>query len=198
MKKIFSVIAIAVFLSICLEGCSENDPVIFTDSQVEFDATTLNANAAGLTYPIIGRIPGFGRVANTTDSTLRRFSRTIRIRINLVGAQLTTQEETVGYEVFTSSPISSFSMPATITNQTPAMPAATLAVSNAVAGVHYAALSGILNFPTDSSFAFLEIPILNPGATAGAGRFLGLRLNSNGTIKPSVNFSELGLVIDQR
>jgi hypothetical protein len=197
MKKIFSIITIAAFLSFGLGGCIKNDPVIFEDRQVEIDATSWNANAAGLTYPIIGRIPGYGRVANTTDSTLRRLSGTIRIRLNLIGAHL-TKGETIGYEIHAASPIASFNMPATITGQTPAAAAATLTVTNAVAGTHYSALSGKVDFPANNSFAFLEIPILNPGSTAGSGRYLGIKLNNTGTLKAAVNYSELGLVIDQR
>ncbi|MGQ0739340.1 MAG: hypothetical protein ACT4OJ_09795 [Bacteroidota bacterium] len=197
MKKIFPIIIITAFLSFGLGGCIKNDPVIFEDRQVEFDATSWNANAAGLTYPIIGRIPGYGRVANTSDSTCRRLNGTIRIRINLIGPQL-TKGETVGYEIHASSPITTFSMPATITGQTPSAAAGTLAVTNAVAGTHYAALSGKVDFPAGSSFAYLDIPILNPGATAGTGRYLGIKLNTSGTLRPAVNYSELGLVIDQR
>ena len=196
MKKIFSTIAIVASLSLGLLGCIKNDPVVFTDVQAELDATSWNANAAGLTYSIIGRIPGYGRVANTTDSTLRRFPQTVRIRVNLLGSQV-TKSETLGYELF-SSPITSFSMPATIAGQTPAAAAATLAVSDAVAGTHFAPLSGTLTFNSGSSFAFIDITILNPGPTAGAGRFLGIRLNNNGSIKRALNYSELGLVIDQR
>jgi hypothetical protein len=197
MKKIFSVIAVAIYLVTGLTGCIKNDPVVFKEQQVEFDATSWNANSAGLTYPILGRIPGYGRVANTTDSTLRRFPQTIRIRVNLIGGGQLSKAETVGFETFVS-PITSFSMPATITGQTPAAAAATLTVSDAAAGTHYAPLSGTLSFPAGSSFTFLDITILNPGPTAGTGRFLGVRLNNNGTLKRAVNYSELGLVIDQR
>lgn len=197
MKKIFSIITIAAFLSFGLGGCIKNDPVIFEDRQVEFDATSWNANAAGLTYPIIGRIPGYGRVANTTDSTLRRLSGTVRIRLNLIGAHL-TKGETIGYEIHTVSPVTTFNMPATISGQTPSAPAASLAITNAVAGTHYATLSGKVDFPANSSFAFLEIPVLNSGAAAGTGRYLGIKLNNSGTLKAAVNYSELGLIIDQR
>jgi hypothetical protein len=199
MKQLLSIITIGVVLSLGLGGCIKNDPVIWTGSQVELDATSWNANAAGLTYPIIPRIPGYGRVANTSDSTLRRQSGTIKIRINLIGAQLsTTKAETVGYEIATTSPITTINMPATITGQTPAAPAAALTVTNAVSGTHYTALSGLITFPANSSFAFLDIPILAPAATPGTARYLGIKLNNNGTLKPAVNYSELGLVIDQR
>ncbi len=65
-------------------------------------------------------------------------------------------------------------------------------------GTHYTALSGIVTIPADSSFGYINVPILNGGATAGQARFLGLQLNETGSVKPSVNYSQLGLVIDQR
>lgn len=199
MKKTYLMIMVLAFFAVGMGGCIKNDPVIFTDRQVEIDATALNSNAAGLTYPILGRIPAYGRVTSNTstiDSTLRRQSGTIRIRLNLIGPQL-SKAETVSYTIF-SSPITSFSMGATITGQSPATAAGTLAVTDAVAGTHFTGLSGSVSFPPNSSFAYIDIPILNAPATAGAGRFLGIRLTNSGTIPPAVNYSELGLVIDQR
>lgn len=195
MKKINLFIVIFLTL-VSFSSCIKNNPVILNSRVAEFDATALNSNAAGLTYPILGRIPGYGRVANTLDSSLRRYQQTVKLRVNLVGPQ-SSQNETVGYEIFTS-PISTFSMPATISGQTPSAAAATLTVTDAVAGTHFTALSGTLTIPANSSFGYLDLPVLNPGPTAGSGRFIGLRLNDNGTIKASFNYRELGLVIDQR
>ena len=194
MKK---TIITSIILALFFTSCIKNDPVIVSGSVAEFDATALNSNAAGLTYPILGRNPGYGRVANTTDSTLRRYAQTIRLRVNLVGPQ-SSKDETVGYTLFTTSPITTFSMPATITAQTPAAAAATLNVSLAVAGTDFTALSGTLTIPKNSSFGYLDLPILAKTATAGEGRFLGITLNNAGSIKASVNYSQLGLVIDQR
>ena len=170
----------------------------------ELDATVLNSVASGVTYPILTRIPPSARpVSNSVDSTLRRFNGTIRIRVNLVGAQ-SKQDETIGYTIF-ASPITSIAFGATLTSaqapptgQTPSQPAATLAVSTAVAGTHYAPLSGKATFPAGSSFAFIEVNVLNNGPAAGQGRFVGIKLDSTGTILPSINYRELGFVIDQR
>jgi hypothetical protein len=193
-KNIIFAFTVVVFLT----GCIKNDPVILQDRFAEFDATAVNANAAGLNYPIIGRIPGFGRVANTTDSTLRRLSQTVRLRINLVGSQ-SSSAETVTYQIFPlPASVSAFSMPATITGQTPAAAAATLSVSDAVAGTHFTVLSGTMTIPANSSFGFLDVPVLAATPTAGAARFLGIKLINGGSIKPSVNYSEVGLIIDQR
>jgi hypothetical protein len=196
MKKyiVFPLIVMAAFFS----GCIKNDPVIIADKFAEFDATAVNANAAGLTYPIIGRIPGYGRVANTTDSTLRRLSQTVRLRVNLVGGQ-SSNSETVSYQVFSvPASVTTFAMPATITGQTPTSAAATLTVTDAVAGTHFTALSGTVTIPANSSFGYLDLPVLPATATAGTARFLGIKLTSSGSIKASVNYSEIGLIIDQR
>lgn len=193
-KNIITAIILSLFF---FTGCIKNDPVIVSAAVAEFDATAVNANAAGLTYPILGRNPGYGRVANTTDSTLRRYAQTIRLRVNLVGPQ-SANDETVGYTLFTTLPVTTFAMPATITGQTPAAAAATLNVSLAAAGTDFTALSGTLTIPKNSSFGYLDLPILTKAATAGEGKFVGFTLNNTGTIKASVNYSQLGLVIDQR
>jgi hypothetical protein len=179
-----------------LTACIKIELPEFTDGIAEIDATSWNANAAGLTYPIITRKPAFGRAVNTSDSTLRRYAQTIQIRVNLVGEQ-SNADRTLTYETFTS-PITTVSMPATISGQTPSAPAATLAVSDAVAGTHYQALSGTVTIPANSSFGIITVNILNPGPTAGSARFLGIRITDGGSLKASTNYSQLGLIIDQR
>ncbi len=203
MKKYISLLTISALL---FAGCIKNDPVIYTSSVAEIDATALNANAAGLTYPIMTRILRDGRATSTTaDSTLRRYAQTVKIRINLVGPQ-SKKDETVGYETF-SSPITTFAFPATLLftsavgtpgKQQPGSPAAVLAISSAEAGTNYAALSGKVTIPANSSFGYIDLSVLPTASTAGQGRFVGIRLNASGSIKPSVNYSQLGLIIDQR
>ncbi len=194
MKKYISLLTISALL---LAGCIKNDPVLYTTSVAEIDATALNANAAGLTYPIMARVLVAGRAQSTTaDSTVRRNAQTLRIRINLVGPQ-SKKDETVGYETF-ASPVTSFNFPATIGGQSPSAPAAVLAISNAAAGTNYAALPGTVTIPANSSFGFINLSILPTGSTPAEGRFIGIRLNGSGSIKQSVNYSELGIIIDQR
>ena len=205
MKKIyFSLIIIA---AISFNSCIKNDTVIWEGSVVELDAAIWNANGAGLTYPILTRIPAANRALSTAcpDSTLRRYPQTIRVRVNLVGAQ-SGKDISVSYEIF-NSPITTIAFPATIaanagagcpTAQTPSAAAATLAVSDAVAGTHFTTLSGTTVIPANSSFGYIDIPILNPAATAGAARFIGIRLKDNESVKASANYKEAGFVIDQR
>ena len=194
MKSKFLLILFVAVAS--FTACIKNDRVLWEGTVAEIDANTWNANAAGLTYAILTRKPADGRPSGTSDSTLRRWPQTIRLRINLVGAQ-SAQARTVGYEIF-NSPITTVSMPATITGQTPSAAAATLNVINAVPGTHYTALSGTVTIPANSSFGYIDIQILRPAATAGTAAFIGIRLTDAGDIKPSQNYKEIGLVIDQR
>jgi hypothetical protein len=185
-------------MSMAFVGCIKNDPVLYTDNRAEIDQNVWNANAAGQTYPNLVRVPAMNRAVASSDSTLRRTAGTIRVRINLTGPPFNT-DQTVGYTTFNApSTLTTAAFPATASGQTPAAPAGTLAVMNAVAGTHYAALSGKVTIPKDSSFGYINIQILNPGPTAGQARFLGIRLDSTGTVLPSVNYRTLGLLIDQR
>jgi hypothetical protein len=203
MKRTFNIIV--AFATLLLSSCIKQIEKTFTGAPVaEIDAAVLNSVASGVSYPILNRIPAGGRpVVTTVDSTLRRWAGTVRVRVNLVGPQ-SKQERTVGYRIF-ESPVTTFAFPATLTasqappsGQTPAQPSATLNISNAVAGTHYTALSGIATVPADSSFAYINVNVLNNGSAAGQGRFLGITLDSSGTILPSLNYRSLGLVIDQR
>ncbi len=203
MKKYISLLTISALL---FAGCVKNDPVLYTNTVAEIDATALNANAAGLTYPIMPRVLRDGRATSTTaDSTLRRYAQIVKIRINLVGPQ-SSKDETVSYETF-ASPVTTFAFPATLLftsavgtagRQQPGSAAATLNITTAVAGTHYAALPGTVTIPANSSFGYIDLSVLPTASTAGEGRFVGIRLTNTGSIKPSVNYSELGLIIDQR
>jgi hypothetical protein len=180
-----------------LTSCIKQLEKAFTGATVvEIDAAVLNSNATGVTYPIITRIPPAGIPLRTADSTLRRWSGTVKVRVNLVGPQV-AQEQTIGYKIFTS-PITSISFPATATGQTPTAAAGTLSVLNALAGTHFTALSGKCTIPANSSFGFIDLPVINAGTTAAQGRFVGIQLDSTGTLMPNPNYARIGMVIDQR
>lgn len=179
-------ITILIVSLLLFSACIKNDPVLFTDTQAELDAASWNANAAGLTYPLFTRVPGFGRTTSTADPLLTRTSGTIRVRVNLVGAK-SKSDRTIDYTVF-DPPITSVQYSTTIT----------LAASPAVAGVHYTALPGTLTVPADSTWGYIQIPILNPGATAGQTRILGLELKTTSGIKAMENYNRIALSIDQR
>ena len=194
-KSLICLFGAAVLLSSCIKQIEKE---FAGKTVVEIDASPLNSNAVGVSFPISTRVlPQDRPIATAVDSTLRRFQTTpVRVRLNLVGPQ-SAKEETVGYKVF-SSPITTISFPATISGQSPTRAAGTLNVSDAVAGTHYTALSGKVTIPANSSFGFIDIQVLNAGAAAGQGRFIGIRLDSSGSLMPSVNYMQIGMVIDQR
>jgi hypothetical protein len=198
-RSLFAIIGATVLI---LAGCIKNEEKLYTGNLAEIDATSWNANfnATDILYPLMTRIPKLNFVSGTGDSVLRRYSGTFRLRINLIGAP-SKSEQTVGYKVFGSplvSPTDSVAIPATITGQTPALPSiAKVKVLNAVAGTHFSALSGTATIPADSSYGYITIQILNPGSSPDA-RFLGIQLDSSGSVKPAVNYNRIGLIIDQR
>jgi hypothetical protein len=197
MKKNIYVLAGLISI-LSLSSCIKQiDKTFQGNTVVEIDPTVLNSANATAGYPVLTRIPADGIPLRTADSTLRRLNGIVRIRLNLVGPQ-SDQPQTIGYKVMTASPITSVAFPATATGQTPSMASGTLTVTNAVAGTHYTALSGTCTIAAKSSYGFIEVPIINGGATAGQARFLGIQLDSSGTLKPNPNYNKIGLAIDQR
>jgi hypothetical protein len=201
MKKLLLIICAPILLSSCIKQLEKK----FTgDPVVEIDQTVLNSVASGLTYPILTRHPFDGRPSvAASDSTIRRYASNVRIRVNLVGPQMST-DQTIGYKIF-SAPVSTIAFGATLTTtqappngQTPSAAAATLTLVDAVLGVHYAGLSGKCTIPAMSSFGYIDIPLRNPGPTAGQARFIGIQLDSSGSLRPNPNYNKIGIAIDQR
>ncbi len=202
MKKIFSLITILTTL--IFTSCIKNDQVIYKGTVAEFDATTWNANAAGVDYPVLAQIPGFGRTlavennlcnATLVDTFITRTTGNMTIRVNLVGAP-TAEAREVGYKLIsisTTVPTVSFR------KKTPACGNNTLTLTDAVEGTHFTVPSGKkITIPANSSFGFLTITILNAGATSGSARVVVLELDDSGTIKSSVNYRRIALAVDQR
>jgi hypothetical protein len=186
MKRIKSVLYL-IALSVGLFSCIKNDPVTLEDTYVEFDAATWNSNNAyvgtgldSIAFPIMTRVPAYGRVVTTADATLSRTSGTIALRVNLVGAPRKTATE-VAYTTVTTY---------TLIGTPPANNTA------AAAGTHYTALPGTMTIAADSSFGYLNVPILNPGAGTGT-REVVLRLTSATDAKINRNYSVVGLRISQ-
>lgn len=171
MKRLF---IISGFLAMAFLGsCIKNENPVFVRSVVEFDAAAYNANAAGLTFPLLTRVPGYGRAASSGDPALSRTNTGVKkFRVNLIGGQLPTPTK-VYYQVF--------------------------AGTTAVEGVHYKKPSGEVTIPANSSFGEMEIEILNPGAPATPGPVeLRLLLTGGGNgVTSSTNYRIIGLRIAQ-
>ena len=171
MKKI--VLFISIFSAVLsFTSCIKNDPKIYTGSVAEFDATVLNTPATGKKFPLLTRVPGYGRPVFTStpaDPSITRTSGTIKFRVNLVGAQYAT-DQTLNYQVVAGE-------------------------STAVAGTHYTTGTSFV-IPANSSFGEITVVIVNPGV-AGTAKTLVLELLGNDKIKPSENYKFLGMSIAQ-
>lgn len=167
MKKIK--IYIIALVALTISSCIKEGNIVYNGIELEWDAATYNANAAGVTYPILTRVAGYGRAVVTTDPTITRTSGSIKFRVNLVGAQRSSPI-TVNYTVLSS-------------------------VTTAVAGTHYNT-SGTFTIPANSSFGEVQVDILNPGATSGMTDLV-LELVPTSDIKISANDKDLGIRIAQ-
>lgn len=156
-----------------IAGCIKNEEVVYKRNPVvEFDAATWNANAAGANYPILTRVPAYGRVIVTADPALTRSSGTIKVRVNLVGHQRSTDTE-MTYEI---------------------MPSLTTAMPT----VHYAPVTGKYIIPANSSYGEITLQILNPLTSSSTARDLALQLISGPDIYASENYKIIVLRIAQQ
>lgn len=175
MKRITTFILAIATISL-LGSCVKNELPVYTAPVAEFDAATWNANAAGLSFPVLTRVPGYGRAVIATGATpdplLTRTSPGIKkFRVNLIGKQLPTETEV--YVIHNN------------------------VTSTAVAGTHYKSYSPVVRIPANASFGEVEVEILNPGVP-GAARTLELILSSgtNG-VKSNPNYNIIRLSIAQ-
>lgn len=171
MKKIQ--ILFFALIAIVASSCVKNDPVLVTDTTdpvLEWDASTYNSKAAGVNYPILTRVPGFSRAVSTTvDPLITRTVGTIKFRINVVGAP-TSNPRTVTYQAATTG-------------------------TTAVAGTHYT-MTGTATVAANTTYADVEVQILNPGASATA-RDLILQINGGDGLRANPNYNLLGIRIAQ-
>jgi len=165
----YIIILMTVFTTV-FTSCMKDNEVILEGSFVEFDAATYNANGAGLTYPILTRVPRYGEPQNNADPAITRASGTIKFRINLVGPHRSTPT-TVGYTVLATG-------------------------TTAVAGTHYTT-GNTVTIPANSSFAEIEVQVLNTGTSSSTARDLVLELTGASDLAPSPNEKRLGIRISQ-
>lgn len=172
-----------------LFSCVKNDPVIFNDSLVEFDATVYNPNTAymvppdSIAFAMLTRRPATGRQVNSSDPLLTRASGAVSLRVNLVGAPRNAPT-TINYRIANKNEYALLGVAANMNAQ-------------ATPGTHFTALPGNLTIPADSSFGFINVGILNPGTPDSIARELVLVLTESGDVKPSRNYKVAGLRISQ-
>jgi hypothetical protein len=176
MKNIVKSIVIFASSLLVLGACIENDPVIYTGSAAEFDAAVWNTPATGETFPLLTRVPGYGRAVSTNatapstaDPSINRTSGTIDFRVNLVGAPRSA-DQTLTVSVVADK-------------------------TTAVAGTHFTTPASI-TIPAGENFGILSVSILNPGPSATPVDLV-IQLDGNDVITPSENYRRLGMRIAQ-
>ncbi|MES2652154.1 MAG: hypothetical protein V4663_10455 [Bacteroidota bacterium] len=189
--KILKISILFIITTLSLFSCKKLEETRFVydgPAQIEFDASALNAITSPRTYPILTRVPGYGRGIITTsvpatgvvaDPLLTRTSGSVKFRVNLITAQQSTAQ-TINYRVVNTEKDAA---------------GVDVVVTTAIAGTHYNT-TGSFIIPANSSFGEITIDILNPGATTGT-KDLVIEIVGNSAIKPSVNYSKLGLRIAQ-
>lgn len=170
MKKIIINTMLLVATLFSFSGCIKQENYVIQGLQVEFDAASWNARGAGVTYPILNRVPPYGMPVATTDPLISRTSGTIRFRVNLIGAQQPNQQ-TLNYSVFASG-------------------------TTAVSGTHFT-IPGTIVIPPNSSFGEAVVNIINPGVSSATPVTLVLEVTGNNLVKPATELNKIALVISQ-
>jgi hypothetical protein len=177
MKKIIHILSFAFLFSVGLSSCIKNEDTVWTGLQVEFDAAAYHTKSGGFPFPLLNRVPtGYGRALGTLDPVLTTINTpdTIRMRINLVGAQQSTPQ-TVALKVSST-------------------------YTTAVAGTHFDLIDTQVIIPANSSFGIARWVIRNPGVPpVGSPTTVQVvfELLGNATLAPSENFKYVGWTITQ-
>jgi len=178
MKRKLSIVAL--FTVMLFSSCIKEEIKHFNGNTViEFDAAVLNTATTPYTYFVTTRVPVYGLTVSTTNSpTLitRSLATPVKLRVNLVGAQFST-DQVINYQVITTPiPVSPNML--------------------AVSGTHYTT-SGTFTIPANSSFGEVTITIVNPGVSSTNPREVHIELVGNTDIKPSENYKRVGIRISQ-
>jgi hypothetical protein len=170
MKKYIIQTLFIIATMFSLTGCIKQDNILIKELQVEFDAASWNARGAGVTYPIITRLPPYGMPLAATDPLITRASGTIRFRVNLIGAQQATQQ-TLNFSVVATG-------------------------TTAVSGTHFT-IPGTIVIPANSSFGEAVVNVINPGVTSATPVILVLEVTGNSLIKGATELNKIGIQISQ-
>jgi hypothetical protein len=159
-----------VFACLFNSSCIEQEFPLFEDSLIEWDATVMNSPALGKDFPLLLRVPRPTFAISTSDPLITRRTGQLILRVNFVSPQK-NNEENFTYRVIADE-------------------------TSAVEGVHYN-MSGQAIIPANSSFADVQIQILDPGAGTEPVDLV-LELVGNSTVKPSERYKKVGIRISQQ
>jgi hypothetical protein len=174
-------LSIAVLFTVMLfSSCIKEETKTFTgDTVIEFDAAVLNTATTPYTYFATTRVPVYGLTVSATNSpTLitRSLATPVKLRVNLVGPQFST-DQLISYQVInTPVPVSPNML--------------------AVSGTHYTT-GGTFTIPANTSFGEVTINIVNPGVSSTNPREVHIELVGNADVKPSENYKRVAIRITQ-
>ena len=190
MKQSFKLFILFFSISAVFASCIKNDDTVFTQPLVEIDWSTYNARTSGYPFPLLTRVPQepgrgvitsnliYGTGAAVTDPVLSRtYTDTIRMRINLVGPQMSTaqtfqmrvaQEFTTGKEGSATTP-----------------------------GAHFELIDKTVTIPANQSFGFARWVVRNPGPTNNLPVNVVFQLVGNGAVPVNENYQYIGWSITQ-
>jgi hypothetical protein len=177
----FFILLLAALFTSCKKENSED--IIFGDTVVELDAATFNGRATGLPFPILTRnLLGYGRAVSTSiDPVITRTyttaTDTLRVRVNLVGAQR-SNPETFSVAVnaaFSTAIEGGFGAP----------------------GAHFELIDKTVTIPANSSFGIFRWVVRNPGFPNTLSPLVVFQLLGNANVPVSQNFQYLGYSISQ-
>lgn len=177
MKKYSFIIYIGL-VSLLLSSCIKEDVKTFQgETVVEFDAAVFNSVTAGYTYPILVRAAGYGRAVSTSlDPSITRTTTQVKLRVNLVGPQRSS-DEIISYRI--------------IDEAVPVSPNA-LGIFNTHFGT-----GNTFTIPANSSFGEITILVYNTGVSSTTPREVHLELLGNALVKPSENYKKVAIRIAQ-
>lgn len=167
MKRFSGILLILFFLFNF--SCIEQEYPLFKDSLVEWDATVMNNPVLGKDFPLLVRVPRPTFALAPSDPLITRRTGTLNLRVNFVSPQKGNDE------------IISFTI---VTDET-----------TAVEDVHYS-VSGQVTIEANSSFADVQVQILDPGPGTGSVDLV-LELEGNSVIRPSERYKRIGIRISQ-
>jgi hypothetical protein len=159
-----------VLTCLFMSSCIEQDFPLFEDSLIEWDATVVNSPALGKDYPLLIRVPRPTFAIATSDPLITRRTGSLSLRVNFVSPQKES-EETFTYRVLADE-------------------------TTAIEGTHYN-ISGQAVIPANSSFADVQIQILDNGAGSGSVDLV-LELVGNAAVKASERYKRVGVRISQQ
>lgn len=175
MRKIISYLLLAPVL---LASCTKEIQGDYSAKTfVEFDANIFNAPVSPYSYTVVTRNVPFGYASATSYPLITRSSGTIKLRVNLVGRELSGKEQVITYKV--------------ITTVTPTSPNAL-----AVSGTHFTT-TGTVTIPGNSLFGELTINVINPGTSSTTPREVHLELEGNENVGVTGTSNKVAVRISQ-